>query len=63
METEVAYFQRRASEEREYGVKGLTAPARQAHLSMADHLESLARAIEATERRRNFYVVDGGRDE
>ena len=63
MESEVSYFRRRASEERQCGLMTLAAPARQAHLTMAEHLESLARAIQATERRSQFYDVNAGRHE
>lgn len=58
MESEFAYFQRRALEERQWGLAGLTPSAREAHLTMAEHLESMARAIHAQECRRCFHDVN-----
>ena len=58
METEAAYFYRRASEEREWSRDDGSADAKLAHLSMAEYLESLARAVEAKRRRLSFYDVN-----
>lgn len=56
METESAYFRRRASEEKRRGKNGANAAVK-----IADDLESLARAIDAERRRRNFYDVNASR--
>lgn len=56
METEVAYFNRRAAEERRCGSAG-EGGAKAAHLALADKLEGLARTIEAEQRRQLFYDV------
>lgn len=58
METEVAYFHRRALQERERSRNGVSAAAKLAHLATAEHLESYARAVEAVQRRRAFHDVN-----
>lgn len=58
METEAAYFYRRASQEREWSRVDGSATNKLAHLSMADYLESLARAVEASRRRLAFHDVN-----
>lgn len=63
VETETAYFHRRASEEEQRGVNEANGAAKMAYLSGADDLESLARAIEAERRRRNFYDVNAPQGE
>ena len=57
IETEIAYFRRRAVEERER-VRGANMAATAAHLRMAEYYMSLARAVEAEQRRRQFYDVN-----
>ncbi len=61
METEGAYFLRKATEERDCALIGLGS-ARDAHLGTAEYLESLARAIEAKRRRLCFYDANAGTD-
>lgn len=46
MESDSAYFRRRASEERVAAMKAAHPEARQAHLEMADRYDQLAEAIE-----------------
>ena len=58
METEVAYFHRRALQERERSRNGASAAAKLAHLVTAKRLESFARAVEAVQRRLTFYDVN-----
>lgn len=61
VETEVAYFHRRAVQERERSRNGASAAAMLAHLATAKHLESYARAVEAVRRRRTFYDVNASK--
>ena len=56
METEVAYFHRRAAEERRRSMAGAGA-IDDACLPSADYFDGLARAIEAKQRRQSFYDV------
>lgn len=58
IETEVAYFHRRALQEMERGRKSVRAAANLNHLARAERLESLARAVEAAQRRLTFYDVN-----
>ena len=58
METEFAYFCRRAFEERRRALLSSTRRAREAHLVLAAELESLGRAIDAKERREQFCDVN-----
>lgn len=58
METEVAYFYRRALKEREWSRNGVSAAAKLVHRKTAENLESLARVVEAARRRRTFYDVN-----
>lgn len=56
-EDEIAYFQRRAEEERMFAW-GATEAASTAHLRMAEYFTSLGRAVRAQQRRRQFYDVN-----
>ena len=58
IETEVAYFHCWALRERERSRKGASAASNLAHLTTAEHLESLARVLEAVQRRLTFYEVN-----
>jgi hypothetical protein len=60
IETELAYFQRRALTQRELARTGQSPLAKLSHLRMAEHLESLARAFQAEQRRLCFYDVNAG---
>jgi len=60
-ETKVAYFHRRALQERERKRNGASAAAKLAHLATAKHLESFARAVEAVRRRLTFYDVNASK--
>lgn len=61
IETEVAYFQRRALQERERGRKSGRLAGKLTHLTKAEQLDSLARAVEAAQRRLTFYDVNAVR--
>jgi hypothetical protein len=50
MESDVAYFVRRAGEEREAAMKAAHLNARQAHLEMARRYDDLAQSITAREK-------------
>jgi hypothetical protein len=58
LETEVAYFRRRALEEREWARISKTTAAKLAHLQMAGNLEGLAWAVGAERQRLSLYLVN-----
>ena len=50
MESDTAYFARRASEERTAALQARTGIARKAHLELADRYEDLVRSITARDQ-------------
>jgi hypothetical protein len=58
MQSDRAYFARRASEERTAALQTRHKAVRQAHTQMAERYEELARAIAADERRLEFWSVN-----
>lgn len=61
IETEVAYFHRRALEEIGRSQNGVSAAAKLAHHATANYFESLARTVEAVRCRLTFYDVNSNR--
>ena len=57
METDVAYFARRALQERLAAKNAPNGPARQSHLEMAERYDELAAAIVAGERDLGLHDV------
>jgi hypothetical protein len=58
VETEVAYFARKAAEERKRAGLSATSQAKELHMFLAEDLESLGRTIGAKQRRARFYDVN-----
>lgn len=58
METEVAYFARKAAEERRRAGLSTVPRAKELHMFLAEDLESLGRTIGAKQRRALFYDVN-----
>lgn len=57
MESDLAYFRRRASEERTAALEARHADARLAHLQIAERYEDLVRAIAAREQKPDLSVI------
>jgi hypothetical protein len=57
MESDLAYFRRRGSEERTAALAARNADARLAHLQMAERYEDLVRAIAAREQKPALSVI------
>lgn len=61
MESDSAYFARRAANERVAAMKAAHPTARQAHLELAKRYDELARAIAATELGDGVGHMDGSK--
>lgn len=57
MESDLAYFRRRASEERTAALEARHAQAREAHAQLAERYEDLVRAIAAGEQKPDLTVI------
>jgi hypothetical protein len=61
MESDLAYFRRRASEERTAALNARTTNARRAHVDLAERYEDLVRAIAAREEEFDVSLVTNSR--
>lgn len=60
MEADVAYFRRRASEEKTAALQARHPSARQSHLELAERYEDLVRGISAHQQQWEARLADAG---
>ena len=63
MESDIAYFRRRASDERSAALQARDPRAREAHVQMAERYEDLVRGMARYDEHLGLTLVTGRRDE